>query len=275
MKQMFAVQTNDPSLIRCQLLRQGDALPLPGDDAVGVGFYADDDLLLTKKPPQSSPHRLESMLPQLRSPSVVAISGTSGGTFDTEALDPFRFRRWLFAMVGEVERFEELRPAIVEGLPGYLQRQIRSATDREHLFALFLRELHQRGKIDDPTLPSDEAARCLSLSIRALDELGRERGQVRPSPLAMIASNGRLLVAARRGVPLFYGLVEGLASCEACRITEQAYAKDPGDPLIRSHRRSKAVAVVTKPAVGGGFIEVPDSSTVAVGRGLDIGIASI
>lgn len=275
MKQLFAIQTNDPSLLRCQLRRLRETLSLPPEEAIGVGFYLDDDLLLTKAPPKAEPHDLEAMLPQLRSPSLIAVSGATDGAFDAEAIDPFRFRRWVFAMVGGVEGFDSIRPALVEELPPFIARQIRSATDREHLFALFLHELHLLGRIDDPSLSAEEAARCLRLAIRRLDALARERGQVRQTELAAVASNGRALAAARRGLPLFYGLLEGMASCEVCDLPADGSGNDPGGPLAQLHRRSKSVAIVAEPASREGYIEVPDGSTLAVGRWLEITLSPI
>lgn len=273
MKQLFAIQTQDPALLGCQLHRVRETLALRAEESIGVGFFVDDDLLLTKKPPEPRPHDLAAMLPGVRSASLVAISGVVEGAFDAEASDPFRFRRWVFGMIGKVEGFDELRGEILEALPSYIARQVGGTSDREHVFALFLRELHELGRIDDPTLSAQEAARCLTRALRTLDDMGRERGRVRPSSLAVAVSNGRLLAAARRGRPLSYGLIEGMASCELCGIQEGGKEEDPSDPRIRTHRRAKAVMLIAEPAAGEGFIEVPDGSTVAVGRGLDISVA--
>src|SRR5690606_25671328 len=101
------------------------------------------------------------------------------------------------------------------------------------------------------------------------DRLERDLGRTRPAPLALIATNGRVLVAARRGRPLFYRLQEGAGSCGACDVA------DDRDPRAAAHRRAKAVVLATEPGEGSHFVEVPDGSVVAVGRALDITVASI
>lgn len=270
MAQLLAILTDDPSLLGCQLHRIREAFALRETEPIGVGSYSDGDVLLASRPAEKGPRELAGLAAGIRSPALLAASRKKTGLYEEETIDPFRFHRWMFAMAGAVEGFDEVRASLVATIPSFIARQIRSATDREHVFALFLRELHAAGGLDDPALPAQEAARCMSKAIRALDELCREKGQTRPAPLCAVVTNGRTMAAARRGRPLSYGLLEGMSSCEACGLGD-----DPRDEhRQKAHRRAKAVALVTE-ATGGGFIEVPDGSAVAVGRGLEISISSL
>ncbi|AKU90674.1 class II glutamine amidotransferase [Vulgatibacter incomptus] len=270
MAQLLAILTNDPAMLRCQL----DRLPhgLEGGEAIGVGWLGDDDVLLTKKPAEARGNGLDELVSGIRAPALAALSREVAGGFDEASLDPFRFRRWLFAMEGGIDDFEALRTPLAEALPGFIGRSFQGGTDREHLFGLFLRELHEPGRIDDPTLAAQDAARALARAIRHVDDVARERGQARTSSFAIVATNGRILAAARRGVPLYYGLLEGMGSCRPCDL-EAGSRED--DPRLRSHRRAKAVALLTRPGSAEGLIEVPDGSTVAVGRGLDLTVSSL
>ncbi len=272
MAQLLAILTDHPSLLRCQLQGLREPLALPAGEPIGLGTYVDDSVLLTKRPAGADAHDAAALSGGTHSPVLFVVSRSIDGAFDEEAIDPFRFNRWLFAMVGEVEGFGELREPLTKGLPSFLARQIHSAADREHVFALFLQELHALGRLDDPSLSAQEAARCLARAIRRLDELGRQHGHPLPSSLSVLVSNGRLMAAARRGMPLAYGLLEGMASCEACGLGEET---DRDDARIRQHRQAKAVAFVTDPATRLGFIEVPDGSAVSVGRALDITVSSL
>lgn len=270
MAQLLAILTDDPTLLGCQLHRIRGAFALRGGEPIGVGSFSDGDVLLASRPSENALGDLAGLAAGIRSPALLAASREKAGLYEEEAIDPFRFHRWLFAMTGAVEGFDDLRAQVAETIPSFITRQIRSATDREHVFALFLRELHVQGGLDDPTLPAQEATRCLSKAIRALDGLAREKGLTRPATIAAVATNGRTMVAARRGPPLSYGLLEGMSSCEACGLGD-----DPRDEHRRkAHRRAKAVALVTD-AAGGAFIEVPDGSAVAVGRGLEISVSSL
>jgi glutamine amidotransferase len=116
-----------------------------------------------------------------------------------------------------------------------------------------------------------DAARCLAQAVRSLDRIAREADhQTRPAPLAALASNGRVLVGVRRGLPLHYALLEGISTCEVCEIDERT---PESDPRRAEHRRQRGVAIAT--TSGPGFLEVPDGSTVAVGRSLEITVASV
>lgn len=237
-----------------------------------MGYYLDDAVLVAKRPGDVGPSDVAALSSNVRSPAFLAIARSDGLRFDEDATDPFRFRQWLFAMDGSVERFSDIRTRLVEGLPDLVRRQLKTAHDREHVFGVFLRFLREKARPDDPNLPAQEVARCLANTVREIDRLERGDGRPLPSPMVLTATNGRVLVAVRRGRPLFYTLQEGMADCVPCGLS--AHEKE-GDPRIRPHRRAKAVALATEPVEGAGFIEIPDGSTVAVGRGLDITVSSI
>lgn len=269
MAHLLALLGNDPTQIHCQLHRIRDQALLGAWGALGLGHYADDAPLVAKRPADVGTHDLVALTEGLHSPALLAVARGPGFRFDEDATDPFRFRQWLFAMDGALEDFADRREAVLEELPDLIRRQIRGPTDREHVFALFLRHLRDRNRLDDPNAPAPDVARCLADTVRAIDRLDRDQGGTRSAPLALIATNGRLLVAARRGRPLFYRLQEGAGDCAACEV------EDDRDPRAAVHRRARAVVLASEPATRTRFIEVPDGSVVAVGRSLDINIASI
>lgn len=95
--------------------------------------------------------------------------------------------------------------------------------------------------------------------------MAREAGLAPPRASALLTS-GRVLAAIRRGRPLSYACVEGLARCERCGI--ERGARDD-DPRLRPHRRLRAV-VVSSTLMPGPIapIEVPEGAVLTVERSL-------
>lgn len=271
MPQTLAVLTNDPSLLRCQLHWLEPSVPFAGDDALGVGSYDDSSVLLAKRPGRIGPRELSRLLDGRASPALLAM-GREEPMYVEEAVSPFRFRRWLFALDGEVEGYQEARDELEAALPAFLQRSLRTPTDRERVFFLFLKELHDANQIDDPHVEGREVARSLSRAVRSLDAITARAGRRDPTPLGILATNGRILVGVRRGRPLAYLLAEGSGVCVPCGVDERAREDDP---RVRPHRRARSVALSGYPLATSGFVEVPDQSLVSVGRSLDIAVSSL
>jgi glutamine amidotransferase len=275
---LIAVLQNDANLMACQLrrlgghaaLREPDRLP----DAYGYGYYTATEVLLGKRPSGApTPLTVAQLAGEVVTEALLAHARyATVGNHRDENTQPFRYRRWLFAHDGHVEGFEALRPALLAALPDHLRRGVQGDTDSEHAFALFLAELRKGGQLDD--LDADAAAigQALGRTVRRIDELSREVGAQRTSTLNLVATNGRVLVATRRGRPLHYALLEGILPCE--RDGLDLSMKDT-DPRIGPHRRVKAVCFATHLLQQNGFIEVPESSVVAVSRTLQVSVTHL
>jgi glutamine amidotransferase len=276
---LVAILQNDADLLRCQVgrlsghvaLRDPDRAP----DGYGFGsFTPSGDVLLAKRPSwAAAPLTLAQLAGEVESEALLAHARTATvGNHKDENTHPFRYRRWLFAHDGTIESFAAVRPAMVAGLPDFLRRMIAGDTDSEHAFALFLSLLRADGRLDDLDVDAATAGRALARTVRRIDELCREAGAQRPSALNLVATNGRLLVATRRGRPLHYALLEGILPCERHGLT--AAARDT-DPLLAAHRRVKAVCFASWLRKVNGFIEVPESSLVCVTRGLQVSVGGL
>ncbi|HYS82371.1 MAG TPA: class II glutamine amidotransferase [Anaeromyxobacteraceae bacterium] len=275
---LFAVLQSDPNLLPCQVsrleghvaLREGDRLP----DAYGFGYYKGNDVLLGKRPSGApSTFTLTQLAGGIESEAVVAHArvATVGAQKD-ENTHPFRFRRWLFAHDGTVEAFRDVKPRLLAALPEFLRRQVEGDTDSEHAFMLFLKHLRASGHLDNLDVDARTVGHALSVTARDLETWSREAGGARPSALNFIATNGRVLVAIRRGRPLHYALLEGITPCPRCGL--EAGAAD-NDPRTRPHRQVKAVCFATLLLQPNGFIEVPDASVVSVSRSLQVSVSSL
>ncbi|ABC82359.1 class II glutamine amidotransferase [Anaeromyxobacter dehalogenans] len=275
---LAAILQSDPNLMRCQLarlranvsLQDGDVLP----DAYGFGYYQAGSVLLGKRPTGApSALALPDLVGRVDSEAVLVHARRATlGTAKDENTHPFRFRRWLFAHDGAIEGFDQVKPRLLEGLPEFLRRNIAGDTDSEHAFMWFLKLLRDEGALDDLDLDAQVAGRALARTVRQLEAWCREVGEQRPSRLCFVATNGRSLVATRRGGPLFYALLEGIVPCELDEIGPDT---PESDPRVRPHRRVKAVCFASRLLAPNGFIEVPEGSVVSVSRTLQVTVSSL
>lgn len=273
-----AVLQNDPNLMRCQLarlkahvaLQDGDSPP----DAYGFGYYQAGNVLLGKRPSgAAAPLSLPDLIGRVDSEALIvhARYATVGNAKD-ENTHPFRFRRWLFAHDGTIEGFDRVKPKLLAALPDFLRRNIMGETDSEHAFMWFAKLLRDDGHADDLDLDPQVAGRALARTVRQIEAWCRDVGEQRPSRLTFVATNGRILVATRRGGPLHYALLEGILPCALDQIGPDT---PESDPRVRPHRRVKAVCFASRLLAPNGFIEVPEGSVVAVSRTLQVSVAPI
>jgi glutamine amidotransferase len=275
---LAAILQNDPNLLRCQVKRleryvsltDGDRLP----DAYGFGHYANGSVLLGKRPTGApSELSLAELVGRVDSEALLvhARRATVGKAKD-ENTQPFRYRRWLFAHDGTIEAFDQVKPLLVAALPDFLRRNIMGDTDTEHAFMWFLKLLRDEGGLDDLDLDPQTAGRALARTVRQIDAWSRQVAAQRPSRLTFVATNGRIMVATRRGGPLHYALLEGIVPCA---LDEIDLSTPESDPRVRPHRRAKAVAFATRLRSQNGFIEVPEGSVVAVSRSLQVSVSGL
>jgi glutamine amidotransferase len=276
---LVAILQSDPNLLRCQLkrleahalLQDGDRLP----DAYGFGHYNAGGSVLLAKRPTGAPTALS--LPELvgkidSEALLVHARRAAVGKAKDENTQPFRFRRWLFAHDGTIEGFERVRPRLLAGLPDFLRRNLMGETDSEHAFLWFLKMLKDEGRIDDLDLDAQTAGRALARTVKQIESWCREVDEQRPSRLTFVATNGRIMAATRRGGPLHYALLEGIVPCA---LDEIDLSTPESDPRLRPHRLVKAVAFATRLGQPSRFIEVPEGSTVAVSRRLQVSVSPI
>jgi predicted glutamine amidotransferase len=267
----LAVLTSDPNLVRCELHRLEGQVALQGEgrsNAVGIGAYAQDDVLLRRFPSDAElpleslapPHESEALLFHARRLPV--------GLSLEENTQPFRSRRWLFAHQGRLQDFGGIRAGLLAEVPDFLKRQIRGETDSEVAFALFLRRLWETGRVDDPRLEAEIAGRLLADTARSLSRASARMGAAHTSTVNLLATNGFILVATRLGSrPLFYTRLEGTDRCEVCGINPSTPEARPG---VAAHRRRRTVVVATHVKRPAGWVELTEGTTLAVEADLGV-----
>jgi predicted glutamine amidotransferase len=271
MSVVLAVLTSDPNLLRCELERLKGQVALqaePRANAVGVGTYADGEVLLRRLASDAG-MTLDSLVPPHESGALVFHAGRLPvGMSLEENTQPFRARNWLFAHQGALNGFESLRASLLEALPDYLRWQIKGATDSEVAFAYFLKLVREKGRTEDPRLEAEVAGALLAETARELERAAAQAGAARTSTLNFAATNGRILLAARSGeAPLYYTRLEGTDRCEVCGI-------GPGtpdtQPAVIAHRRQRVVVVTSHVKRPAGWVELPQGTALVVSEDLQV-----
>jgi glutamine amidotransferase len=185
-----------------------DAIAPPPDfrpDAWGIGFYQGGEVLHKKRPKlDEGPIDWESVARGVRSDCVVIhFRRATVGDFRADNTHPFRMRQWMFAHNGTVQGFGAIRERLLESLPDFLRRNIRGATDSEHVFGVILSFLHDAGQLDAMETDEKVVLGALRSTVALIDRHCAEVGAPEPT-LNLIVTNGRAMYALRRDTPLYY-----------------------------------------------------------------------
>jgi predicted glutamine amidotransferase len=271
MSVVLAVLTSDPNLLRCELERLKGQVALqaePRANAVGVGTYADGEVLLRRLASDAG-LTLDSLVPPHESGALVFHAGRLPvGMSLEENTQPFRARNWLFAHQGALNGFERLRGSLLEELPDFLRWQINGATDSEVMFAHFLKLLKERGRTEDPRLEAQVAGLLLAETARDMERAAAQAGAARTSTLNFVATNGHFLLAARSGeAPLYYTRLESTDRCEVCGIGPKT---PESQPALMAHRRQRVVVVASHVKRPAGWVELPQGTALVVSEDLQV-----
>jgi glutamine amidotransferase len=228
----------------------------------GLGYVHSGEVLLTLHPRQSGGDvDFHSLLSGLNSDYVIGWAGGEDKLRGDANTQPFRYRRWLFAQEGpgpSSELFTEILPNLVRHIPDYLRRNIRGRSAEEHVFHLFLSQLHDAGTLDDPNLALSHIRGALRDTFALIDSLVAKAGQAWPLG-NVVLSNSRSMMGVRLAGPLVVR-----------RLKQQ---KDPKRP----ESQFKAVLVVSSADLRGegGFEELPPRSAVAISRDVSTDVVEL
>jgi glutamine amidotransferase len=264
---------NEPEHLKCALVDAREALVAEGaPDGWGLAFFQGGEVLLQRNPkPVLGSVDFYAALRELRTDYVIGHVRDPGGDgyrAKLENTQPFRFRTWVFAHSGRVEGFDAVRRDVLEFVPDFLRRNIRGETDSEHLFHLFLAFLHDAGKLDDAQISLADAASALRATNAMLDRLLGAAG-ANPAVMNVVMANGRIMLAMRRGRPMYLRQQNGIQDCPVCRTTVTQDGA-PRDRRRVRHEHLRSVLIASEPRQVGeqGWQEVPEASIVAVSRDL-------
>jgi len=257
---------NDPEHMECGLFPARLALYARTPENAsgwGLGFVQGGDVLLQKRPrAEATEVDFFSLAKDLHADALIGRVGLDDdGRTTAENADPFRFRWWLFGLVGETAGFHQVRERLLQSVPDFLRRNIRGRSPSEHIFHLFLAFLHDGGLLETLSPQPEAVRRALHESVTFVDNLLAAAGSP-ATRLALVATNGRCLVAESHGHPIQFLAVEGIADCAVCR------GKSHGlDDRRISHEALRAVIV----EANGGSATRPGWTSVTEGGALVVG----
>lgn len=232
----------------------------------GLGFYQNGEVLHKKRPQLSGAVDWQQLARDVVSDCVVLhLRQPTVGDFRTQNTHPFRMRRWLFAHLGTIGRFEAISGTLRASLPDFLSRGLRGTTDSELLFYVVLSFLHDAGQLDRPDVDEEVVISALRSAVALVDRVVAEvRGP--ESGLNLVLTNGRALYALRRGGPM--------------AVVERRGLHDPPHDLPPSSggpATLRYVMVVGEPAepLPSDWQAIDQGSIVVVDRNLNVRTASI
>lgn len=193
-------------------------------ETVGFGWLQESRTLLRKHPSQDDePVNALGLLCDIPARTIIGYMGGDGeGGFDTLDLQPFRFRKWLFAQSGSVPRLEEYRDEILADIPDHIRRNVQGQTDAELVVHRFYQRMSERDALDGGRPDGEEVADALAETLDEFSERSYEAGHEGPLDFNLVAATERLLIVARLGDPLHYRTFDGI--------------DQPGeDPLFAGH----------------------------------------
>jgi predicted glutamine amidotransferase len=280
MARLFGFLANQTDRIRCALTREAAGVALPSDarvDGWGVGSYQGGEVLLRKRPgEQQEPVDFLDLVRDLRTDAaIIHVRAASVGQRTLDNTHPFRFRQWLFAHNGKIDRFDEARDALLERLPDFLARNIRGETDSEVIFATFLSFVWETGRLDDPEVDRKLIAQALAQTVTAIDAITDARSLPRAT-LNCIVTNRFAMVALRRGLPMSWLKRTGIRDCAVCRKQPETTGREP---KRMDHDALRYVMVASDHAnVPSDWFEVPANprgALLAIDRGLDVQVVEL
>ncbi len=265
MSRLFGLVINDSQRVACALHPAREALiAAAAPEGWGLASYQNGEVLLQRHPkPVVGPLDFYPAARDQRTDYIVGHVREAGTPAKLENTQPYRFRSWVFAQSGPVAATAAQRAGILEHVPDFLRRNIRGQGIAEELFHVFLSFLHDANKLDDPNIALADAGSALASTV-ALTE------RMTDGPIAAntIATNGRVLLAARSGRPLLVRQTNGIVDCRVCRDASPDESKR--ERRRTSHEHVRAVLIVSEPdkLPDVGFEEVPDRSLLGVNRDL-------
>lgn len=264
MARLIGYMANRADRLREAFQHERDAIAsLPADQrgAWGIGFYQGDEVLHKKQPaPNGEPVEWTSIAQNLKTDCAIAhVRQATVGGFSVDNTHPFRLRQWLFAHVGTIPSFEEIRDKLRAELPDFLRRNIRGSSDSELFFHLILAGLHTRNQLDQPAPAESSLLEAIGEAVKAIDkQVGEARSQMM---LNMLLCNGKAMYALRRGGAFGYVQRQGVRE-EA----ESAHERPrPGSPLL-----SYVMLVSGGQQVPTGYADLAEGSVAIVSRDLDV-----
>lgn len=262
MVHMLAALASDAEQMPAFLQALQSELSLPEGDPTaetwGIGYYADDRALFIKKPADLLAERkLSALSKSLQTRTVVACVAS---TRSREAAPPHRFRRWLLGHTGDLGGLVLLKERIFDRLPDFVRTELGEGGPGALALGMLMAELHREAALDDPLVDTQTLGRIFARTMSTLRSLLKET-EARELRASFVATNGRILLAARSGEPLYLKQQRGLEVPPGAAI-------DPNltdfKRLVEALKRFRGLALARHAPEAGGQWKAIDESACLV-----------
>ncbi len=229
MCRLFGSRSLDAGAVTHELFHGANALRVQSrehPDGWGVGWYEKDvPRVVRSLTPAHGDADFEKLSHFVTAQTVLAhVRKASIGRVSAENTHPFQRGAWLFAHNGTLPDWERVRGPLEALIDPSLRAELRGETDSERCFLLFLSRLRRHCGVERADIGS--AAAALTETVALVREVA-EHGDKKAST-TFLATDGRLLLACRRGRTLFISSPppDEKGRCEYVAIASE----DPGDP---------------------------------------------
>ena len=226
MCRLFGCRSKESSGVSHELFHGANALRVQSKehpDGWGLAWYENGAPRVVRSlTPAHGDGEFEKLSNYVRATTVLAhVRKASIGKVAPENTHPFQRGPWLFAHNGTLPAWERGRSLLEELIAPSLRRELRGDTDSERCFYLFLTQL--RARCDPENADCASAAAALADAVRmAADACGRD------ASTTFLATDGRMLLACRRGRTLFVSA--GEQDAQGCHEYVAVASEDPGEP---------------------------------------------
>ena len=259
MCRLFGVRTRAPSGVSHELFHGANALRVQSrehPDGWGLGWYENGAPRVVRSlTPAHGDQDFEKLSQYVSAQTVVAhVRKASVGKVARENTHPFQRGAWLFAHNGTLPGWEKTRGPLEELIDPSLRAGLHGETDSERCFLLFLSRLRKRCSVDAADLDSAAAALAETVAlVRGVVEPAEK-----PASTTFLVTDGRLLLACRRGRTLFISspAPDAQGSCDYVALASE----DPGEPPLGGKRAWRLL---------------PEESLVAVDPDLRVKVTSL
>ena len=186
------------SLIHQSFQARESVEPLNGD-GFGLGWYArrirKEPAIFKSITPAWNNLNLQYNAGVIKSNCILAhVRAATSGAVSEQNTHPFHHYRYLMMHNGAIENFEVIKRDLTTRLSDKYYNWILRQTDSEHIFALFMQNVHDLNKKKPSLL---ELADSLKKTFDDIEELKNKRGLTDPSLYNMVITSGTKMLASR------------------------------------------------------------------------------
>jgi glutamine amidotransferase len=172
--------------------------PLNGD-GFGIGWYNfeldNDPGLYTSIRPAWNDRNLQSLSKKIKSTCFFAhVRAANVGEVSEANCHPFTYKNFMFMHNGNIDDFSIIKRFLRRKLSDDIYNWVRGATDSEHIFALFLHNIHQKY----PNNPNPhQIAEVMTETINEIVAMKEDYGLKSENYINLSISDGKNIIALR------------------------------------------------------------------------------